>query len=52
VRLLGWSPLTDQRVAGAVMQVEQLLTLGTCVAVLLLPILRERRARLAAREPA
>jgi putative membrane protein len=50
VRLLGWSPLTDQRVAGAVMQVEQLLTLGTCVAVLLLPILRERRARLAARE--
>lgn len=34
-RLLGLSPLTDQRVAGLVMIVEQLLTLGTCTAILL-----------------
>jgi cytochrome c oxidase assembly factor CtaG len=47
-RLLGLSPLTDQRLAGAVMMVEQLLTLGTCVAILLLPYLRERRARVPA----
>ena len=43
-RLLGLSPLTDQRLAGAVMMVEQLLTLGACVAILLRPYLRERRA--------
>jgi len=47
-RLLGLSPLTDQRLAGAVMMVEQLLTLGTCVAILLRPYLRERRARVPA----
>jgi putative membrane protein len=47
-RLLGLSPLTDQRLAGAVMMVEQLLTLGICVAILLLPYLRERRARVPA----
>jgi putative membrane protein len=35
-RLLGLSPLEDQRLAGLVMMVEQLLTLGTCVALLLL----------------
>jgi cytochrome c oxidase assembly factor CtaG len=35
-RLLGLSPLQDQRLAGVVMMVEQLLTLGTCVALLLL----------------
>jgi cytochrome c oxidase assembly factor CtaG len=43
--LFGISPLTDQRLAGAVMMVEQLLTLGICVAVLLRPYLVERRAR-------
>jgi putative membrane protein len=47
-RLLGFSPLTDQRLAGAAMMVEQLLTLGTCVAILLRPYLRERRARVPA----
>jgi putative membrane protein len=49
-RLFGISPLTDQRLAGAVMMVEQLLTVGTCVALLLWPYLRERRT--AARHPA
>ena len=44
-RLFGLSPLTDQRLAGAVMMVEQLLTLGVCVALLLRPYLQERRAR-------
>ena len=34
-RLLGLSPLQDQRLAGIVMMVEQLLTLGTFVALLL-----------------
>jgi cytochrome c oxidase assembly factor CtaG len=34
-RLLGISPLTDQRLAGLVMMGEQLLTLGTFVALLL-----------------
>ena len=47
-RLFGLSPLTDQRLAGAVMMVEQLLTLGTCVGILLRPYLRERRARMPA----
>jgi putative membrane protein len=42
-RLFGLSPLTDQRLAGAVMMVEQLLTLGVCVGILLRPYLRERR---------
>jgi putative membrane protein len=44
----GLSALTDQRLAGAVMMVEQLLTLGICVALLLRPYLGERRARLRA----
>jgi putative membrane protein len=35
-RLLGLSPLADQRLAGLVMMGEQLLTLGACVALLLL----------------
>ena len=39
-RLFGLSPLIDQRLAGIVMMADQLLTLGTCVAVLL--ILRQR----------
>jgi putative membrane protein len=44
-RLFGLSPLTDQRLAGAVMMVEQLLTLAIFVAVTLRPYVRERRAR-------
>jgi putative membrane protein len=44
-RFFGISPLTDQRLAGAVMMVEQLLTLGICVALLLRPYLVGRRAR-------
>ena len=47
-RLFGLSPLTDQRLAGAVMMVEQLLTLGVCVGILLRPYLRDRRARVPA----
>ncbi len=47
-RLFGLSPLTDQRLAGTMMMVEQLLTLGTCVGILLRPYLRERRARMPA----
>ena len=46
----GISALTDQRLAGAVMMVEQLLALGICVAFLLRPYLTERRASL--RRPA
>jgi putative membrane protein len=34
-RLFGISPLADQRTAGLVMAVEQLLTLGTCFVILL-----------------
>jgi putative membrane protein len=45
-RLFGLSPLTDQRLAGVVMMVEQLLSLGICVALLLRPYLQERRGRL------
>jgi len=41
----GISALTDQQLAGIVMMVEQLLTLGTCVALILRP--RWRRARAA-----
>jgi cytochrome c oxidase assembly factor CtaG len=48
-RLFGFSPLTDQRLAGVVMMTEQLLALGTCVALLLRPYLRERRERLRGR---
>jgi putative membrane protein len=39
-RLLGISPQLDQRLAGSVMLVEQILTLGTCCAVLLWPYLK------------
>jgi hypothetical protein len=34
-RLFGFSALFDQRLAGLVMMVEQTITLGTCVVVLL-----------------
>ncbi|MDQ2911330.1 MAG: cytochrome c oxidase assembly protein [Actinomycetota bacterium] len=45
-RPFGLSALTDQRLAGVVMMVEQLLALGICVALLLRPYLKERRGRL------
>ena len=45
----GISAVTDQQLAGIVMMAEQLLTLGTCVALLLRPRWsRTRKARLAA----
>lgn len=44
-RLLSLSPVRDQQLAGLVMTVEQLLTLGTCAAILLRPWLRKRRGR-------
>lgn len=44
-RLLGLSPVTDQRLAGVVMMVEQVVTLGACAAFLLRGAERERRAR-------
>jgi putative membrane protein len=47
-RLWGLSPLTDQRLAGAVMMVEQAVTLGTCAAFLLLGAERDRRPGTAA----
>lgn len=42
-RLFGLSPIEDQRLAALIMFGEQVLTLGTCVAVLLWPYLRRRR---------
>jgi cytochrome c oxidase assembly factor CtaG len=42
-RLLGLSPRVDQRLAGTVMLVEQILTLGTCCAFLLWPYLKSQR---------
>ncbi len=41
-RVFGWSAVLDQQLAGVVMMVEQLLTLGTATALLLLPYLRAR----------
>jgi cytochrome c oxidase assembly factor CtaG len=43
-RLFGWSPRLDQQLAGVVMMVEQLLTLGTAIALLLRLSMRNRRA--------
>ena len=43
-RVFSLTPLRDQQLAGLVMTVDQILTLGTCSAILLLPLLRERRA--------
>jgi putative membrane protein len=40
-RLLGLSPLSDQALAGIVMMAEQAITLGTCVALLLVASHRE-----------
>jgi putative membrane protein len=47
----GLSALTDQRLAGLVMMLEQLATLGTCIAVLLWPYLTRRRQPVLGREP-
>jgi putative membrane protein len=47
-RLLGLSPVADQQLAGIVMMVEQTITLGTCVALLLLASHRELLRREAA----
>jgi cytochrome c oxidase assembly factor CtaG len=47
-RLLGLSPLADQRLAGVVMMVEQAITLGICVTVLLLSAHKELVRREAA----
>ena len=44
----GVSAVTDQQLSGIVMMVEQLVTLGTCVALLLRPRWSRRAARLAA----
>jgi putative membrane protein len=44
-RLLGLSALADQRLAGIVMMTEQAITLGTCVALLLVASHREVLAR-------
>ena len=43
----GISAVTDQQLSGVVMMAEQLLTLATCVALLLRPRWRRRAARLA-----
>ena len=54
-RVFGLSPLHDQQLAGLVMTVEQLVVLGTCAAILLLPELRRRRSTrhlVGARQPA
>jgi putative membrane protein len=55
-RALGLSPLADQRAAGLVMMADQLLTLGTAIAVLLLALRRTALTpvptRRAQREPA
>jgi cytochrome c oxidase assembly factor CtaG len=45
-RLFGWSPLFDQQLAGVVMMIEQLLTLGTAVAILLHVSTQRRRSAL------
>jgi cytochrome c oxidase assembly factor CtaG len=47
-RLLGLSPLADQQLAGIVMMVEQTITLGMCVAFLLIASHRELVRREAA----
>jgi putative membrane protein len=51
-RVFGLSPVHDQQLAGLVMTLDQVLTLGTCAAILLLPELRRRRARKLGVQPA
>ena len=43
-RLFGWSPLLDQQLAGVVMMVEQFLTFGTAIAILLRLSMRNRHS--------
>jgi cytochrome c oxidase assembly factor CtaG len=50
-RLFGLSPLSDQKLAGVVMMVEQLLTLGVALAVLVLAGRRTRALPAASPEP-
>jgi putative membrane protein len=50
-RLLGLSPLADQKLAGVVMMVEQLLTLGVALVVLVLAARRTRTVPAASPEP-
>ena len=50
VRLLGLSPLTDQKLAGVVMMVEQIATVGLAFVLLLAP--GPARAQRAAEAPA
>jgi len=50
VRLLGLSPLTDQKISGVVMMVEQVLTVGLAF-VLLLRANHRRRAEMLALPP-
>ena len=47
----GLSALADQRLAGLVMMLDQLATLGTCIAVLLWPYLTRRRQPTLGPEP-
>lgn len=51
-RLLGLSPLTDQKLAGVVMMVEQAITIGACLALLMRADRRRRSGRSAALEHA
>jgi cytochrome c oxidase assembly factor CtaG len=41
-RLFGWSPTFDQQLAGLAMMAEQLISLGTACAILLVPFVRNR----------
>ena len=50
-RLLGLSPLADQKLAGVVMMVEQLLTLGVALVLLVLAARRTRAVAVASPEP-
>jgi cytochrome c oxidase assembly factor CtaG len=43
-RLLGLSPLTDQKIAGVLMMVEQMVTVGTCLLVLVSQARKQRAA--------
>ncbi len=51
-RLLGLSPLADQQYAGLVMMAEQLLTIGTCVWILVVTALPRPTARRSLTAPA
>jgi cytochrome c oxidase assembly factor CtaG len=50
-RLFGLSPLADQKLAGVVMMVEQLLTLGVALVLLVLAARRTRAVPVASPEP-